>query len=44
MENDRIVKRVYVGVCLKERGFNVGEARRIVYDRSEWREFVRRNV
>ena len=54
MENDRIGKRVYVGVCagsrsvgrprkrwidtmkdcLKKRGFNVGQARRMVHDRS----------
>ena len=30
--------------CLKKRGLNVRQARRMVHDRSEWREFVRRNA
>ena len=36
METDRIAKRVYVKDCL-----NVGQARRMVYDRNEWLGFVR---
>ena len=28
----------------KEKGLNVGEARRMAYDRNEWREFVRVNA
>ena len=50
MENDRIVKRVYVGVCagrpqkkrintlkdcLRKRGFDVRQARKMVHDTSE---------
>ena len=30
--------------CLKKRGLNVGQARRMVYDRNEWWEFVRGNA
>ena len=61
MENDRITKRMHMGVCegsrsvgrprkrwsdsvnecLNERGMNVGQSRRMVY---EWWEFVRRNA
>ena len=64
MENDRFVKRVYVGEfagscsvgrlqkrwidtmkeCLKKRGLDVRQARRMVQDRTEWRGFVRGNV
>ena len=64
MENNKIAKRVYVGVCagscsvgrprkrwidtvkecLKKRGLNVREPRRMVQDGSEWQEFVRRNA
>ena len=64
MENDRIAKMVYVGVCagscpvgslrkkwidtikdcLKKRGLDIRQARRMVYDRSEWRRFVRGNT
>ena len=33
-----------VNDCLKKRGLNVGQARRMVLDRSEWRGFVRGNV
>ena len=29
--------------CLKKRWLNVGQARRMVYDRNEWWEFVMRN-
>ena len=29
--------------CLKKRGLNVWQARRMVYDRNEWEEFVRGN-
>ena len=29
--------------CLKKRGLDVRQARRIVYVRSVWREFVRKN-
>ena len=28
----------------EERDLNVGQARRMVYDRNEWREFVRKNA
>ena len=61
MENDRIVKKVYVGECagsrsmgrprkkwidtvkdcLRKRGLNAGQARRMVQDRSEWHGSVR---
>ena len=27
--------------CLKKRGLNVGQASRMVYNRTAWREFVR---
>ena len=30
--------------CLKKRGLDVREARRMVQDRNEWRGFVRRNA
>ena len=30
-----------VNDCLKKRGLNVGQARRMVYDMNEWREVVR---
>ena len=30
--------------CLKKRGLNVGQTRRMVYDRSEWQAFVRGNT
>ena len=30
--------------CLKKRGLDVRQARRMVHDRSEWREFVRGNA
>ena len=30
--------------CLRKRGLDVGEARRMVQNRSEWRGFVRRNA
>ena len=30
-----------VNDCLKKRGLNVGQARRVVYERNEWREFVK---
>ena len=30
-----------VNDCLKKRGLNVGQARRMVYDRNELREFVK---
>ena len=44
MGNDRIVKRVYVRVCagvtvqecLKKKGLDVRQAKRIVHDRSLW--------
>ena len=29
--------------CLKKRRFNVEQASRMVYDRNEWREFVKGN-
>ena len=32
-----------VNHCLKKRGLNVGKAKKMVYDRNEWREFVRGN-
>ena len=64
MENDRMVKRVYVGVCVGSRSvgkprkrwhdtlkeclrkieFYVRQARRMVQDRSKWREFLRGNA
>ena len=64
IENDRIVKRVYVGkcagshsvgrqykkwidtvkVCLKKRGLDVKQARRMVKDKNEWWGFVRGNT
>ena len=64
MKNDRISKRVYVGVCaiicsvgrtqkrwidtvkdcLKKRGFDVRQARKMVHDRSVWRGFARGNA
>ena len=63
MDNDRIAKRVYVGVrvgsrlivrsgerwidsmngCLKK-GLTVGQARRMMYDRNQWWEFVKGNA
>ena len=30
--------------CLKKRGLNIRQARRMVQDRNEWREFVRGNT
>ena len=33
-----------VNDCLKKRGLNVQQARRMVYDRNEWREFLRGNA
>ena len=33
-----------VNDCLKKRCLNVGQDRRIVCHRNEWREFVRRNA
>ena len=33
-----------VNDCLKNRGLNIGEARKMAYERNEWREFVRGNV
>ena len=33
-----------VNDCLKKRGLNVGQARRVVYERNEWREFYRGNA
>ena len=30
--------------CLKKIGMNVGQARRMGYDKNEWREFVRGNA
>ena len=30
--------------CMKKRGLDVRQARRIVHDRNVWREFVRRNA
>ena len=30
--------------CLRKRGLNIRQTRRMVQDRSEWRGFVRRNV
>ena len=64
MENDRIAKSFYVGVCagnpsvgrqqkrwidtvkecLKKKGLDVRQARRMVQDRSESRGFVRGNA
>ena len=64
IENDRIAKRVHVGVCagshlvgrpwktlndsvndcLKNRGLNVEQARKMMYDRNEWRGFARRMI
>ena len=50
MENDRIAKWVFVGECVGSRSVGrtrkrwidtVQQARRIVHDRSVWREFVR---
>ena len=61
MENDRIAKRIYLGLyagscsvcrlwkrwidsmkdCLKKRGLNVRQARRMVHDRSIWQGFVK---
>ena len=32
-----------VNDCLKKGGWNVWEARRIVYDRNDWLRFVREN-
>ena len=29
--------------CLKKRGLNVGQARRMMYYRNEWQKFVRGN-
>ena len=29
--------------CLKKRGLNVGQGRRMVYDRSKWWEFIKLN-
>ena len=34
----------FVKECLIKRSLNVGQARRRVYDRNEWREFVRGNA
>ena len=33
-----------VNDCLKKRGVNAGQVRRVVYDRNEWRGFVWRNT
>ena len=64
MENDWIVKRVYVGECacshsvgtprkrwidtvkdcLKKRGLDIRQARKMGHDRSVWRGFVRGNA
>ena len=64
MENDRIVKRVYVGECagsrsvgrlqkrwmdsmkecLRKRGLDCRQARRVVQDMYEWCRFVRGNA
>ena len=33
-----------VNNCLKKRGLNVGQARRMVYDKNEWWGFVRSNT
>ena len=52
MENDRIAKRVYVRECvgsylvaqLWKRWNDSGQARKMVYDRNEWREFVMVNA
>ena len=30
--------------CLKEKDFNVGQSRRMVYDRNEWWGFVKGNA
>ena len=53
MENDKITKRVYVGEyagshntvkdCLRKRGLDVRQARRMVHDRSVLRGFVKIN-
>ena len=34
----------FVCDCLKKRDLNVGQTRRMVYDRNEWRELVRGNA
>ena len=50
MERDRIAKRVYAGdddtvmECLRKRGVDVRQARRMVLERSQWREYVRGNA
>ena len=64
MENDRILKRFYVGECavshsvgrprkrwidimkdcLKKRGLDVRQARRMLHDRNIWFAFVRGNT
>ena len=33
-----------VNDCLKKRGLNIGQTRRMVYYRNEWQEFVRGNA
>ena len=33
-----------VNDCLKKRGLNVKQTRRMVYNRNKWREFVRGNT
>ena len=52
-ENDRVVKRVYVGECagsysvgwmLKKKRLDDRQARRVVYDRSKWQGFVKGNA
>ena len=40
---DRIAKRDTVKECLKKRGLDVWQTRRMVQDRSEWWGFVRRH-
>ena len=38
------VNQFHEGVKKKRVGLNVGQARRIVYDRNEWQGFVRGNA